>query len=128
MLIDYKGPTIGVVIDENETESNYVNITLEDGYSYEQINIIFLSNIDEILPYCRAPVGSSVKYPPINSMSPCVLNLHLMDKTKPAACGITIEKFGQIPNINYFNNTVTPILVTGDDGNKYNVVQSDQFK
>lgn len=26
MLIDYKGPTIGVVFEPNETESNYVNI------------------------------------------------------------------------------------------------------
>lgn len=128
MLIDYKGPTIGVVINANEEESHYVNITLADGYSYEQIKIIFLSNIDEILPYCRPAKGTSIKYPPINSMSPCVLQLHLIDTTKDAACGITLEKFGQIPDINYFHNKIAPILVTGDDGNEYNVILSDQFK
>lgn len=128
MLIDYKGPTIGVVLDPNESESNHVNITLPDGYTFEQIKILFLSNINEILPYCRAPVGTSIKYPPINSKSPCVLNLHLIDKTKSAACAITIEKFGQLPNINYFYKTIKPILVTGEDGNEYNVIPSDQFK
>ena len=127
MLIEYKGPTIGIVIDASETESNYVNITLPDGYTYEQIKILSLSNINEILPYCQAPVGTSIKYPPINSMSPCVLNLHIVDKTKSASCGITIEKFGQVPNINYFHNKIAPLLVTGD-GNEYNVIPSDQFK
>lgn len=128
MLIECKGPTIGIVLEAKESESNYVNITLADGYSYEQIKVLFLLNIDEILPYCRVPVGTSITYPPINSMSPCVLNLHLIDKTKPAACGITIEKFGQLPNINYFYNTIAPILVTGDDDNEYKVIPSDQFK
>lgn len=127
MLIDYKGPTIGFVFEPNETESNYVNITLADGYTYEQIKLLYLSNIDGVLPYFHVPVGTSIKYPPINSMSPCVLNLHILDTTKAAACGITIEKFGQLPNINYFYGTITPILVTGD-GNEYNVIPSDQFK
>lgn len=128
MLIDYKGPTIGVVIDANESESRYIHITLADGYSYEQIQILYLLNIDEILPYCKVKEGSSIKYPPINSMSPCVLILRLSDTTKPAACAVTIEKFGQIPDPNYFKKACAPILVTGDDGNKYNVIPSDQFK
>ena len=42
--------------------------------------------------------------------------------------GISIEKFGQEPNINYFNGKITPILVTGNDGKEYNVIPSDQFK
>lgn len=29
---------------------------------------------------------------------------------------------------NYFNKAFEPILVTGDDGNTYNVIPSDQFK
>lgn len=128
MIIDYKGPTIGVVLDANESESDYVNIIFADGYTFEQIKLIYLSNIDEILPYNRVPVGASIKYPPINSMSPYFLNLHIIDKTKAAACGITIEKFGQLPNINYFHNAITPILITGEDGNEYNVIPSDQFK
>lgn len=122
MLIDYNGPTVGIVIDANESKSHYINITLADGYSYEQIKLLFLSNIGEILPYNRVPVGTSIKYPPINSMSPCVLNLRITDITKPAACGITI------PDINYFHNKIAPILVAGEDGNEYNVILSDQFK
>lgn len=128
MLIDYKGPTIGVIVDENESESNYINITLADGYSYEQLKILNLSNISEIVPYCTVTKNTSIKYPPINSKSPCVVNLRLIDKSKPAVCAITIEKFGQIPDINYFHNKIAPILVTDDDGNKYNVIPSDQFK
>lgn len=128
MLIDYKGPTIGVVIEANELESDRVTIPLAEGYSYEQIKILFTQNIDEILPYCKPNINTSIKYPPINSMSPCVLDLYLLDKTKKAACAITIEKFGKIPDINYFRNKITPILITGDDNNKYNMIPSDQFK
>lgn len=128
MLIDYKGPTIGIVIEPNEAESNYVNITLADGYTYEQIKVLFLSNIDEILPYNRVTAGTSIKYPPINSMSPLVLTLRVIDKTKSAACGITIEKFGQLPNINYFHKRIAPILITVEDGKEYNAIPSDQFK
>lgn len=117
-----------IVLDANEAESRYVNITLADGYSYEQIKLMYLSNIDEILPYCRVLVGTSIKYPPINSKSPCVFNLRLIDTTKTAACGITIEKFGQIPDPNYFSKALDPILVVGNDGKEYNVIPSDQFK
>lgn len=128
MLIDYKGPTIGIVFEANESESNYGNIQLADGYSFEQIKLLYLSNINEILPYCRLSPNTSIKYPPINSKSPCVLNLHLIDTTKHAVCAISIEKFGQLPDINYFHKTIHPILVTGDDGKEYNTIPSDQFK
>lgn len=39
-----------------------------------------------------------------------------------------IEKFGQIPDTHYFDKAFERILVTGDDGNEYNVIPSDQFK
>lgn len=41
---------------------------------------------------------------------------------------ILIEKFGQIPDTHYFDKALAPISVTVDDGNKYNVIPSDQFK
>jgi hypothetical protein len=41
---------------------------------------------------------------------------------------LSIEKFGQIPNEHYFEKAFKPILVTGNDGKKYNVIPSDQFK
>ena len=128
MRVDYKGPTVRVIINANEATSNYVNITLEEGYCYNQIKILSLSNVDEILPYCKATVNTSIKYPPVNSMSPCILTIHVIDKTKSAICTITIEKFGQIPDPNYFTKTFNPILVVGDDGNEYSAIPSDQFK
>lgn len=128
MLIEYKGPTVGVVIEPNEAKKGFVTITLPDGYSYEQLKITLMSNIYEILPYCRATTNTSIKYPPINGKSPCVLILYITDITAASACGITIEKFGQIPDPHYFDAPAKPILVTGEDGNEYKVIPSDQFK
>lgn len=128
MLIDYKGPTISVIIDANELTNKYVNITLADGYSFEKIKILSVSNVSEIIPYCSLQKGDSITYPPIRSTSPCALTLLITDITKSALCSISIEKFGQEPNINYFKGKITPILVTGDDGKEYNVIPSDQFK
>lgn len=128
MLVDYKGPTVSVVIDANELTNNKVYIQLEDGYSYKTIKILHLVNIIEIIPYNTIGEGYSVTYPPIRSKSPCTLSFLVLDLTKPAVCAISIEKFGQEPDINYFNGKITPILVTGDDGKEYNVIPSDQFK
>lgn len=128
MLIDYRGPTVAVIINENELESEHVHITLADGYSYEQIKVLVNQNISEIAPYGKIVPNNSVIYPPIKSKSPCTLDMRIIDITKRAVCAITIEKFGQIPDINYFKHTITPILVTGDDGKEYNVIPSDQFK
>lgn len=128
MLIDYKGPTISVIIDANELTDKYVHITLKDGYTFEKIKILNISNVYEILPYCTLQKGDSITYPPIRSKSPCTLALMITDIKKSAMCVISIEKFGQEPNINYFNGVITPILVTGDDGKEYNVIPSDQFK
>lgn len=127
MLIDYKGPTISVIIDANELTDKYVNITLADGYSFEKIKILTISNVSEIIPYCSLQKGDSITYPPIRSTSPCTLTLLIPDITKNALCSISIEKFGQEPNINYFKGKITPILVKGD-GKEYNVIPSDQFK
>lgn len=127
MLIDYKGPTISVIIDANELPNNYVNITLADGYSFEKIKILTISNVSEIIPYCSLQKGDSITYPPIRSTSPCTLTLLIPDITKKALCSISIEKFGQEPNKNYFIGKITPILVTGDS-KEYNVIPSDQFK
>lgn len=128
MLIDYKGPTITVIIEANEATDSHVNIALADGYSFEKIRIIAVTNISEIVPYCSLQKGDTITYPPIRSKSPCRLTLLITDITKIAACSISIEKFGQEPNINYFNGKITPILVTGDDGKEYNLIPSDQFK
>lgn len=128
MLVDYKGPTIGIIIDANERTDKYVNIQLEDGYTFEKIKILSMSNVSEILPYCSLQKGDTITYPPIRSKSPCTLALLISDITKKTSCSISIEKFGQEPDIHYFKGKITPILVTGDDGKEYNVIPSDQFK
>nr|DAI25622.1 MAG TPA: hypothetical protein [Caudoviricetes sp.] len=52
-----------------------------------------------------------------------------MDATIKGNCiRITLTKFGQLPDLHYFDAAFEPILVTGDDGNEYNVIPSDQFK
>lgn len=128
MLVDYKGPTVSVIIDANELTDKYVNIKLADGYTFEKIKILGVSNIYDIVPYCSLQKGDSITYPPIRSKSPCTLKLSILDTTKSAFCSISIEKFGLEPDINYFNDKITPILVTGNDGKEYNVIPSDQFK
>lgn len=128
MLVDYKGPTIAVIIEANELTNKYVNITLKDGYSFEKIKILTMSNVSEILPYCSLQKGDTITYPPIRSKSPCSLTLLITDITKRAQCAISIEKFGQEPNLNYFTGNITPILVTGNNGKEYNLIPSDQFK
>lgn len=128
MLIDYKGTTISVIIEANELTTKYVNITLEDGYTFEKIKILTINNVSEIVPYCSLQKGDTITYPPIRSKSPCALTLLITDITKSAVCSISIEKFGQEPDLNYFKGNITPILVTGDDGKEYNVIPSDQFK
>lgn len=44
-----------------------------------------------------------------------------------SSLAMTITKFGQIPDSHYFDTTIEPIIVTGDDGNEYKVIPSDQF-
>lgn len=67
-------------------------------------------------------------FPPVNSKSPCQLSYAIEDRTKAASFRAIIEKFGQIPDIHYFDKPFEPILVTGDDGKEYKVIPSDQFK
>lgn len=55
-------------------------------------------------------------------------NIYIHDVTAAASLRLLITKFGQIPDTRYFLTAFEPILVTGDDGNEYNVIPSDQFK
>lgn len=52
----------------------------------------------------------------------------ILDASKRIVARGMITKMGQIPDINYFDTDFSPILVTGSDGNKYNVIPSDRFK
>lgn len=128
MNTEFRGNCIRIYIDANELTSHRVPITLPDGYSYENINIIYLSNITELVNYFLITKNNSYHIPPVNSHSPSSFNLLVTDLTASAEIRILIEKFGQIPDPHYFDKAFEPILVTGDDGNEYNVIPSDQFK
>lgn len=128
MINEFKGNCIRIYINANEVTNKKVPVTLPDGYSYESIHILYLNNITELAPYFVIINNSSYHIPPVNCHSPSTLTLIVGDISKPAEIRILIEKFGQIPDANYFDKAFKPILVTGDDGNEYNVIPSDQFK
>lgn len=119
---------IRIYIDPNELTNKRVLITLPDGYSYEHIHILYVHNITEIMPFFTIVNNQSYHIPPVNSHSPSTLNLLVTDISAYAEIRILIEKFGQIPDAHYFDKVFEPILVTGEDGNEYKVIPSDQFK
>lgn len=120
MKLTVKGNAIEVTFDANEP-LQFGYITLPDGYSFEQISLLSANNLSSTFLGKRT-------FPPVNSKSPCQLSYAIVDTTKAASFRAIIEKFGQIPDIHYFDKPFEPILVTGDDGKEYNVIPSDQFK
>lgn len=125
---EFRGNCIRIAIDANELSARRVTITLPDGYSYETINIIYLRNITELVPYFTINNNRVYHIPPVRSHSPSTFSLLVGNLSEDAEIRILIEKFGQIPDAHYFDNAFKPILVTGDDGKEYNVMPSDQFK
>lgn len=128
MINEFRGNCIRIYINANEFTDKKVPITLPDGYSYENIRILYVTNISEITPYFSITTNTTYHIPPVRSHSPSTFTLFVVDLSKNAEIRILIEKFGQIPDTHYFDKPFEPILVTGDDGNKYNVIPSDQFK
>lgn len=128
MNTEIRGNCIRIFIEANELTNRRVPITLPDGYSYESIHIVYLNNINELVPFFLIINNHTYHVPPVRSHSPSTLNLLVGDVSKSAEIRILIEKFGQIPDAHYFDKAFPPILVTGDDGNEYNVIPSEQFK
>jgi hypothetical protein len=125
MKISYKGNVVIIHYDAGETPTP---IRLADGYSFDTIAIIGAANLTEIYRGITFVLGMPMRFPPVNSKSPCTLYPVVSDNTKSAYVRILIMKFGQIPDTHYFDKAFEPILVVGDDGNEYNVIPSDQFK
>lgn len=125
MTITVKGNVIECTIAATEPQFGY--ITLPDGYSYERINVLSTTNCFPIHILSSSTLGPRI-FPPVNSKSPCKFAYSIVDTTKKASFRVLIEKFGQIPDPNYFDKAFEPILVVGDDGKEYNVIPSDQFK
>ena len=63
-----------------------------------------------------------------NSKSPSTIRLFIADLSLPSEIRFTIEKFGQIPDPNYFSKPFDPISVTDGDAKQCLVIPSDQFK
>ena len=128
MTKDFYGSFIYIHFDANELSDGKAFIQLPDGYSYERIFINHLVNIDKINTYISVKRGDRLTFPPVNSKSPSLLGISIADISKSASIKLSIEKFGQIPDPQYFDKAFEPILVTGDDGKEYKVIPSDQFK
>lgn len=126
MTVRYQGNFVTVSIREGE--GNPPAIRLSDGYTYEKIHIILASNVGFLIPYMQISNNYKLDFPCIDSTSPCTIQPVLHDVNAKAELKFLIEKFGQIPNPNYFDKAFESILVTGNDGKKYNVIPSDQFK
>ena len=102
MTIDYRGPSIYIHIEANELSNGHTIIQLADGYTYERIFIHYGDNI-ELEPFLLIRGSDDITFPVVNSKSPSILPLFILDTTKNADIRFTIEKFGQIPDPNYFN-------------------------
>lgn len=126
MNIIYQGNFVSLTIKEGE--GNPPAIRLSDGYSFEKIHILIASNIGYLVPYMQIQNNYTLYFPCIDSKSPCTIQPVLNNVSGKAELKFLIEKFGQIPNPNYFNKAFDPILVTGEDGSEYNVIPSNQFK
>lgn len=126
MTLTVKGNAIEVKFDANESPQ-YGYVPLPDGYSFEQITLLSANNCYPINNISSTLLGKRT-FPPVNSKSPCRLSYAIVDPTKAASFRAIIEKFGQIPDIHYFDTAFEPILVKGDDGKEYKVIPSDQFK
>lgn len=125
MVAEIKGNCLRV---ELSADDNNIVFTMPDGYSYESFMLTENNNINYIAPQCRAIQGTIYNFPPIRSKSPATITLEKSNVASIASVCITIVKFGQIPDIHYFDTAFDPILVKGDDGNDYKVIPSDQFK
>lgn len=127
MTQEYHGSFIHIQFDANELPNGPTNVQLADGYTYERIYIHYIDNI-ELSLYMPLERGEDITFPVVNGKSPSILPLLIKDTSKKADIRLSIEKFGQIPDLHYFDKAFDPILVTGDDGNEYKVIPSDQFK
>ena len=128
MTIEYYGPFIRISFKANEVVEGHTSVELAPGYTYERIFIHELLNISELHAYQRVVRGDRITFPPVNSKSPSILYLFIPNTTKPAEIRFSIEKFGQIPDPNYFYDVYKPISVRGHDDKEYKVIPSDQFK
>lgn len=125
MTITYHGNAVDIKWDVGDEIGS---ITLIDGYSIEEMYITNNTGIYGL--YLGVPITLTTEklyFPPVNSRNPNTIT-PFFDNKKEQRLSFLITKFGQIPDVHYFDKAFEPILVTGDDGKEYNVIPSDQFK
>lgn len=126
MTISYHGNAVDIKWDVGDEIGG--SITLIDGYSIEEMYIVNNTGIYGL--YLGIPITLTTEklyFPPVNSRNPNTI-APFFDNTKEQRLSFLITKFGQIPDVHYFDKAFEPILVTGSDGKEYNVIPSDQFK
>lgn len=121
------GINFNIRFSKNELTSPNFTYVLPEGYT---INIMHITNVINVDIVNGAVIRNNIRlvFPVVNSKSPSTFTIHINDITQDAELRFTIEKFGQIPDPHYFDKAFDPIIITGDDGNEYNVIPSDQFK
>lgn len=122
MTVAIRGNCVSIIFDPGKN-----NVVLPNGYSFESLIIVYTSNTTYV-NYHNIVHNTEYHYPVVNSTSPCTIFASPEDPEKSVILRFIITKFGQIPDEHYFDKAFEPILVTGDDGNEYNVIPSDQFK
>lgn len=103
------------------------HVQLPNGYSYSGIIFTYLENT-QYANNTNITTNMQYTFPVIDSKSPCTFDFAANDTSKRIVARGMITKMGQIPDIYYFDTDFSTILVTGSDGNEYNVIPSDQFK
>lgn len=124
MTMNVTGNVIFISLDPGESN----RITLPEGYTYSELTIYGGKNTWGVNKADSPTYPCIQKYPVVNSTSPNYLTINISDPSKTASISLAITAFGQAPNTQYFDTAFKPILVTGNDGNKYKVIPSDQFK
>lgn len=126
MTVTYYGNAVDIKWDAGDEFG--VPITLTDGYSIEEMYITKNTGIYGLSRGVLLPITPiNLYFPPVNSRNPNTI-APFFDNTKEQQLCFLITKFGQIPDVHYFDKAFEPILVTGDDGKEYNVIPSNQFK
>ena len=126
MTINYYGNVVDIKFDT--TDSSGAAIPLIDGYSIEEMTIIYNTGIYGLL--FGVPISKTtenLRFPPVHSKNPNLIH-PLFDNSTDQRFSFIITKFGQIPDPHYFDKAFEPILAVGDNGKKYKVIPSDQFK
>lgn len=128
MTENIRGNFIDISWQSNELSDKTYTYTLPNGYSVQEMLVILLANINEIESALPARNNYLYTFPVVSGNSPCRFRFRFEDVTKFSYIRILITKFGQKPDIHYFDRAFEPILVTGKDGEEYNMIPSDQFK